>query len=58
MAKMADTNVDLRPVGNGQIGPIALALRQLYTDATHGRLDAYRHWVEPVYHAVSTVKAA
>ena len=26
MAKMADTNVDLRPIGNGQIGPILMGL--------------------------------
>ena len=52
------TRVDHRLVGNGQIGPITLALRQLYTDATRGRLEPYRHWATPVYHAVSTAKAA
>ena len=52
------TRVDHRPVGDGQIGPITRALRQLYTDATRGRLEAYRHWVAPVYHSASAVKAA
>jgi branched-chain amino acid aminotransferase len=52
------TRVDHRPVGNGQIGPITLALRQLYADATHGRLEPYRHWVAPVYRGVDAAKAA
>jgi branched-chain amino acid aminotransferase len=52
------TRVDHRPVGNGQMGPITLALRQLYTDATRGRLEAYRHWVAPVYHGAYAAQAA
>jgi branched-chain amino acid aminotransferase len=43
------TRVDHRPVGEGVIGPVAGRLRQLYEDATRGRLDAYHHWLEPVY---------
>lgn len=41
--------VDHRPVGNGRIGPIAVALKQLYQDATRGRLPAYRKWLVPAY---------
>ncbi len=43
-------SVDHRPVGNGQIGPIANAIQQLYVDATRGRLPDYRaQWCTPVY---------
>jgi branched-chain amino acid aminotransferase len=41
--------VDHRPVGNGRIGPVTMTLRQLYIEATRGRLPGYRHWLEPVY---------
>ena len=43
-------SVDHRPVGNGQVGPIANAIKQLYSDATHGRLPGYHtQWCTPVY---------
>lgn len=29
-------------------GPVTLRLQQLYRDATHGRLDAYKHWTTPL----------
>ena len=41
--------VDHRPVGAGEIGPIASRLRALYFDAVRGRLPRYRDWVTPVY---------
>lgn len=41
--------VDHRPVGGGQPGPIALQLRQVYGQAVRGRLPAYRHWLAPAY---------
>ncbi len=41
--------VDHRPVANGAIGPITRSLRQLYFQATHGHLPAYRKWLMPVY---------
>ncbi len=41
--------VDHRPVGDGAIGPLTRRLRQLYFDATHGNLPAYRKWLLPVY---------
>ncbi len=43
-------SVDHRPVGNGQVGPITSAIKQLYSDATHGRLPGYHtQWCTPVY---------
>ncbi|MBI3667475.1 MAG: aminotransferase class IV, partial [Acidobacteria bacterium] len=50
--------VDHRPVGWGKIGPVASELRQLYLNATHARLTAYRHWLFPVYQPAPAVKAA
>ena len=43
--------VDHRPVGGGVIGTLTLRLRQLYLDAAHGLLPAYRKWLLPVYKA-------
>lgn len=43
------TRVDHRAVGDGQIGAVTRRLRQLYFDATRGRLAAYRKWLLPVY---------
>jgi branched-chain amino acid aminotransferase len=43
-------SVDHRPVGDGQVGPIASAIKQLYSDVTHGQLPDYRaQWCTPVY---------
>jgi branched-chain amino acid aminotransferase len=41
--------VDHRPIAEGAIGEITRRLRQLYSDATHGRLPAYRKWLLPAY---------
>lgn len=46
------TRVDHRPVGSGKLGPVSEKLRKLYEDATRGRLDAYHHWLLPVYHGI------
>ena len=43
------TRVDHRSVGDGSIGVVTRSLRQLYADATHGRMPAYRKWLLPVY---------
>lgn len=43
------TRVDHRPVADGNIGVVTRSLRQLYVDATHGRMPAYRRWLLPVY---------
>jgi len=43
------TRVDHRPVRDGEIGAVTRRMRQLYIDATHGNLAAYRKWLFPVY---------
>lgn len=45
----AVTHVDHRPIGSGEMGPVATKLRQVFSDAVHGRLKQYRHWNVPVY---------
>lgn len=45
------TQVDHRPVRDGQPGAITQQLRALYIEATRGRLAAYRHWLWPAYSA-------
>jgi branched-chain amino acid aminotransferase len=40
--------VDHRPVGSGDIGPIARLVRDRYFDAVRGRLPAYEHWLTPI----------
>ncbi len=42
-------SVDHRPVGDGQVGPITRQVSKTYFDAVRGRLDAFRHWVIPIY---------
>ena len=42
-------SVDHRPVRDGAIGAVTRTLRQLYFDAMHGNLPAYRKWLFPVY---------
>src|SRR5579864_7888484 len=45
--------VDHRPVGSGQVGPIAGAIQQIYSDVVRGRIPEYREqWCTPVYAAV------
>jgi len=40
--------VDHRPVGSGDIGPITRLVRDRYFDAVRGRLPEYRHWLTPI----------
>ncbi len=40
--------VDHRPVGSGQIGPIARLVKERYFDAVRGRLPEYSHWLTPI----------
>ena len=40
--------VDHRPVGSGQIGPIVALVKERYFDAVRGRLPAYEHWLTPI----------
>lgn len=43
------TRIDHRPIGNGKIGTITLALRCLYDGVVHGREKTYLSWCAPVY---------
>ena len=49
--------VDHRPVKDGEVGPVARRLQDLYFAATHGHLAAYRKWLQPVYRAVPKPQA-
>jgi branched-chain amino acid aminotransferase len=43
------SSVDHRAVGDGRVGPISRQISKTYFDAVRGRLDAFRHWVTPIY---------
>jgi branched-chain amino acid aminotransferase len=45
----AITQIDHRPVGTGEIGPIVKQLRDLYFSIARGERKEYQDWVEPVY---------
>ena len=40
--------VDHRPVGSGEVGPIARLVRDRYFDAVRGRIPEYNHWLTPI----------
>jgi len=40
--------VDHRPVGSGEIGPIGRLIRDRYFDAVRGRLPEYEHWLTSI----------
>jgi len=40
--------VDHRPVGSGEVGPVARLVRDRYFEAVRGRLPEYRHWLTPI----------
>ncbi|MDI3340982.1 MAG: branched-chain amino acid transaminase [Sphaerobacter sp.] len=41
--------IDHRPVGTGEVGPIAAALARHYMDVVRGENPRYRSWLMPVY---------
>jgi branched-chain amino acid aminotransferase len=45
----AITQIEHRPVGTGQIGPVVTRLREVYFDVVKGKNPKYRHWLSPVY---------
>ena len=45
----AITKIDHRPIGTGQMGPLASDLRDVYFDVVRGKVAKYRHWNTPVY---------
>ena len=46
---VAITEVDHRPIGSGQMGPVTAKLRQLYFDVVRGKVARYMDWCTPVY---------
>jgi branched-chain amino acid aminotransferase len=40
--------VDHRPVGSGDVGPIGRLVHDRYFDAVRGRLPEFRHWLTPI----------
>lgn len=45
----AITRVEHRQIGDGKMGEITQAIRNLYFDVVSGRVEKYRHWLTPVY---------
>lgn len=45
----AITQVEHRPIGCGEIGPVVTRLRELYFGVVRGRNPKYRHWCTAVY---------
>ena len=41
--------IDHRPIGEGQVGPVVARIQKLYFDIVRGRNNKYRHWLTPVY---------
>lgn len=46
--------LDARVVGNGKPGPITRRIQRTFTDAVHGRLPQYRHWLALAAPALAT----
>jgi branched-chain amino acid aminotransferase len=42
------TEIDHRPIGSGEIGPITSLVKERYFEAVRGRLPEYRHWVTEI----------
>ncbi len=41
--------IDGRPIGDGEMGPITGQLQKLYLGAVRGEIERYLHWCTPVY---------
>jgi branched-chain amino acid aminotransferase len=41
--------VDYRPIGSGEIGPISSQIQRLYADVVRGKRSEYSEWNTPVY---------
>jgi branched-chain amino acid aminotransferase len=41
--------VDRRPIGDGQVGPVVTKLQKLYFEIVRGNSAKYRNWLTPVY---------
>ncbi len=45
----AATQIEHRPIGKGEIGPITKRLRETFFNVVYGREPKYRDWLTPVY---------
>jgi branched-chain amino acid aminotransferase len=45
------TSIDHRPLGDGQVGPIARRISRIYFDAVRGKNAKYKDWLTPIYPA-------
>ena len=43
------TSIDHRPVGDGQVGPIARRVSRIYFESVRGKNSKYRDWLTPIY---------
>jgi branched-chain amino acid aminotransferase len=43
------TEIDRRPIGDGQVGPLTARLSRIYFSAVRGDVPKYRQWLTPVY---------
>lgn len=41
--------VDHRTIGSGTIGTLTKRIQSRYFDAVRGKIDAYKHWLTPIY---------
>jgi branched-chain amino acid aminotransferase len=41
--------IDHRPIGSGEVGPVVSRLQQLYFEIVRGSNGKYRNWLTPVY---------
>jgi branched-chain amino acid aminotransferase len=46
--------LDRRPIGNGEMGPVTQRIQRLYFDVVRGKVEQYRHWCAPVYVAATS----
>jgi branched-chain amino acid aminotransferase len=52
----AITRIDHRPIGDGKMGPLVRAIRDLYFAVVRGQVAKYRHWCTPVYETTISPK--
>jgi branched-chain amino acid aminotransferase len=45
----AITQVEHRPIGSGELGPIVTRVRELYFDVVKAKNPKFQHWCTPVY---------
>ena len=43
------TSIDRRPIGSGEVGPIARRISRIYFEAVRGKNAKYKDWLTPVY---------